>query len=375
MIDTAEIFVKAGDGGDGLVSFRREKYIPFGGPWGGDGGDGGDLIFEVDDRLNTLSYFRRQRHFEAENGRPGMKKLMKGSDGADLVVKVPPGTLIKNESGEVVYDLTEKGQRVVYQKGGTGGLGNWHFKSSVKQTPRIATQGKKNPKVKLSLELKLIADVGIIGLPSSGKSTLLNSLSNTNAKTGAYHFTTLEPNLGVLTYGDRSYSRDIVIADIPGLIEGASEGKGLGHDFLKHIERTTILIHIIDGQKAIIEKPESLLSDYETIQNELKNWNPELLNKQQIVVINKFDISEVKDKAKAVQSLFTKKYKFTPLFISAVSKQGLDELVKEIIKEIQKKEVDKESIEKVNKPTEKRKQLTLGINDLRNKRIIFRSQN
>ena len=366
MIDTAKITIKAGKGGDGLVSFRREKYIPKGGPWGGDGGRGGDIIFKVDPHLSSLTPFRRQRTYNAENGKDGMTNLKKGRDGENLIVHVPAGTLIKNEQGELMFDLIEIGEEKVISQGGKGGLGNWHFKSSVNQAPRIAIDGVKVEPIILKLELKLIADVGIIGLPSSGKSTLLNALTRANAKTAEYHFTTLEPNLGVLVTQNfiSNSTKDYILADIPGLIEGAADGKGLGHDFLKHVERTKILIHVIDGSE-IMQGENKLKENYEVIQNELALWSKTLLNKAQILVVNKIDITEVKTAQAQIEKIFKPK-KLT--FVSAATGENLKELVSSIIEtEKSNPHVEEEQI---------RAEISqkYSIDNLRNRRIIFREK-
>lgn len=359
MIDTAEITVKSGNGGDGIVSFRREKYIPKGGPWGGDGGKGGDLIFVVDDHINTLSAFRRQRVYKAQDGQDGMKNLMSGKNGENLYIKVPKGTLIKNQEGEILKDLTNDGEEFIFSKGGRGGLGNWHFKSSVNQTPRKATPGIKTPETKLKLELKLIADAGFIGMPNSGKSTLLNILTNSNVKTASYEFTTLEPNLGVLE------SQDIVLADIPGLIEGASNGKGLGHEFLRHVERTKVLIHILDGSVIMNNPLNRIYENYETIRNELAGWNKDLLKKNEIIVINKADIPDVlENKLKIIES-FKLKNISNIIFISAITGYQVEKLIYAISREIKKQKKEDE------KQIETRKEKILTIKDLKNKRIVF----
>ena len=358
MIDTALITIKSGDGGDGIVSFRREKYIPKGGPWGGDGANGGNLIFLVDDHINTLSAFRRQRVFKAQDGQDGMKNLRTGKQGEDLIIRVPKGTLIKNQDNEVLRDLTNDNEEYIISKGGRGGLGNWHFKSSVNKTPRKATPGVKTPIMKINLELKLLADAGFIGMPNSGKSTLLNILTNSKAKTASYEFTTLEPNLGVLE------SQDIVLADIPGLIEGASSGKGLGHDFLRHVERTKLLIHILDGSFILNNPIDSIYENYKTIRNELGEWNTELLKKSEIVVINKCDIPEVLQKEKEIRKTFTSKGVKNILFISAATGYQLDKLIYSIAEEVEKnKNNEVEFVEK--------KDMVLNIKDLKNKRIVF----
>lgn len=372
MIDTAAIRAKAGNGGDGLVSFRREKYIPKGGPWGGDGGRGGNLIIEVDPNLNTLSPFRRQRVYNAQNGQNGQRNRMKGKDGEDLIIKVPLGTLIYNDNNELIHDITDPEQRITLSKGGLGGLGNWHFKSSVNRTPREATAGGQTEEIHLNLELKLIADVGIIGLPSSGKSTLLNALARTNVKTADYHFTTLEPNIGVL-----HTHKDIVIADIPGLIEGAAEGKGLGHDFLKHIERTKMLVHLLDGSSAIIESPEKLLENYEITQRELEKWDSDtshtkitnLIEKHQIVAINKSDLFEHDDKVKTQISKSFKKKEIDITYISASTGQRLEELVQLIVDSLDKIKPITAEVADDGKSSK-----VIKMQDLPNKRIVFRKK-
>ncbi|MCS7179927.1 MAG: GTPase ObgE, partial [bacterium] len=245
-VDEAEIYIRSGKGGDGCIAFRREKFVPKGGPWGGDGGKGGDIIFKAVKNKKTLLDFHFQKHFYAENGKPGSSNNKKGKDGDDLIIEVPCGTIIKEiKDGEekILADLVKEGDYIIAAKGGKGGLGNTHFKSSTNQTPRIATKGERGEEKIIKLELKLIADVGIIGYPNSGKSTLLSKISKARPKIADYPFTTLEPNLGLVDLGD---FRSFVVADIPGLIEGASKGKGLGIKFLKHIERTKILLHLLD---------------------------------------------------------------------------------------------------------------------------------
>ena len=362
MIDTAVIKIKAGDGGDGLVSFRHEKFVEKGGPWGGDGGNGADLIVKVEEHQNTLSNFRLKREYKAQNGMPGMKDLKKGKSGEDLVIYVPRGTLIYNDANELIVDLVDYDQEYTLQKGGRGGLGNYHFKSSTNQTPYQYTKGEKRSLQKYKLELKLIADVGIIGMPSAGKSTLLNILTRSNAKTGAYHFTTLEPNLGVLHVNNflNGIFKDIVLADIPGLIEGASEGKGLGHDFLRHIERTSILIHIIDGVDAINSEPKKLLQNYKSIRSELEKWNAALLDKDEIILINKADITEIRTLEPTITKLF-KGQKI--LFISAYTGEGLPTLVSELFKKVtdHKAKEQPEVVQKMKRYT---------LDNLTNKRLI-----
>lgn len=275
-VDTAKVFVTAGKGGDGCVSFRREIYVDKGGPDGGDGGKGGSVVFEATENLNTLIDFRYQPELKAESGQAGSKQNKRGKSGEDLIVKVPVGTLVKRR-GEIIADLTENGQRVVIAKGGDGGFGNAHFKSSVRQTPRVAELGEQGEVFEAELELKLLADVGLIGFPNAGKSTFLSVVSNARPEIANYEFTTLTPNLGVADIDDGS----ILIADIPGLIEGASEGKGLGDAFLRHVERTAVLLHLIDIYQDDIAKA------YHTIRNELAQYSPELALRPEVVALTK----------------------------------------------------------------------------------------
>ncbi len=287
-VDEINIEVKAGKGGDGIVHFRREKYVPRGGPDGGDGGSGGDVILEVDPHKNTLGDYRHQRHFKAENGQRGGGNNQTGASGEDLVLKVPPGTMIYDQdSGELLGDLTEPGERLVVCKGGRGGRGNARFKSAQNKAPRIAEKGEPPEERTLRLELKLIADVGVVGVPNAGKSTLLSVVSNATPKIASYPFTTLQPNLGVV---ELDYETQFVLADIPGLIEGAHEGEGLGHEFLKHVERTKVLIHLLDGLSS------DPIADFSQINSELALFDPKLQEKPQIVVLNKMDLPEVEEK-------------------------------------------------------------------------------
>lgn len=284
-IDQAIIYVQSGKGGDGIVHFRREKYVPRGGPDGGDGGKGGDIILEVESRLTTLSDFRQKTRYQAQNGANGGKNNMKGRDGEDLVVHVPPGTVIYDDhTGELLGDLTEDGQRLVVAQGGRGGRGNTRFKSATNQVPKIAEKGEPPEECNLRLELKLIADIGIIGVPNAGKSTLLASVTNAKPKIAAYPFTTLQPNLGVVRLDPET---SLILADIPGLIEGAHQGIGLGHDFLRHIQRTRVLIHLLDG---LADDP---VLDYAQINSELALFDPGLAQKPQIIAYNKIDLPDV----------------------------------------------------------------------------------
>ena len=322
-VDEVEIFVKAGKGGDGCVAFRREKFVPKGGPWGGDGGKGGDVILRAVRNKKTLIDFYFKKHFFAENGENGSSNNKKGKDGEDLIIKVPCGTVvkeIKNGEEKVIADLVNEGDNVIVAKGGKGGLGNTHFKSPTNQTPRIATKGEEGEEKIIKLELKLIADVGIIGYPNSGKSTLLSKISKARPKIADYPFTTIEPNLGVVDLGD---FRSFVVADIPGLIEGASKGKGLGIKFLKHIERTKILVHLIDMSE------NDIINRYESLRNELKNYSSKLIEKKEIVVGNKIDLEESKKNLEKAKEYFK-----DILFISALKGDGIKDLLERIWKEL-----------------------------------------
>ncbi|MGC8977108.1 MAG: GTPase ObgE [Candidatus Ratteibacteria bacterium] len=323
-VDEAKIYVKAGKGGDGCIAFRREKFVPKGGPWGGDGGNGGNVIFRAVKNKKTLVDFHFKKHFYAENGKNGGSNNKKGKDGDDLIVEVPCGTVVKEikDKGErIIADLLKEGDEIVVAKGGKGGLGNTHFKSSTNQAPRIATKGEYGEEKIIKLELKLIADVGIIGYPNSGKSTLLSKISNARPKIADYPFTTIEPNLGLVDLGDY---RSFVVADIPGLIEGASIGKGLGIKFLKHIERTKIIIHLIDmSQNDIINR-------YESLRNELKNYSSELVKKREIIVGNKIDLEKSKKNIDKAKNYFKEIY-----FISAIRGDGIKELLERIWKELE----------------------------------------
>ena len=283
-IDVAKIELKAGKGGDGSVAFRREKYEPSGGPAGGDGGDGGSIIIVGDKDIKTLMDYSYRSIYKAESGGDGRNKKQFGKKGEDLILKVPVGTLVKDyDTDTVIYDVKHDKEEFVICKGGKGGKGNVHFKSSIRQAPRFAEPGEKGEEKTIKLELKLLADVGLIGLPNVGKSTLLSIMSNARPKIANYHFTTLEPNLGVCKAGEKSF----VLADIPGLIEGASEGLGLGHDFLKHIERTKILVHVLDISGSEGRNP---IEDFELINSELSSYNIKLNDKKMLVVLNKTDL-------------------------------------------------------------------------------------
>ena len=321
--DSAKIIIKSGKGGDGHVSFRREKYVPNGGPDGGDGGHGGNLIFQVDDGLNTLNDFRHKRKYAAGHGEDGRKRNCHGRNGEDLVIKVPAGTIIRDaESDKVIADMSGENRRQIILKGGRGGLGNQHFATATMQAPKYAQPGQPGIELEVRLELKVIADVGLVGFPNVGKSTLLSRVTNAQPKIANYHFTTLNPNLGVV---DLDGTNGFVIADIPGLIEGASEGVGLGHAFLKHIERTKVMIHIVDAASVEGRDP---IADIYAINQELENFNPKLMEKPQVIAANKIDA--IFDEAESALPVL--KAEFEPkgiqVFpISAVSGQGLKELL------------------------------------------------
>lgn len=320
-IDKARIFVKSGNGGNGAVSFRREKYVPAGGPDGGDGGNGASVIFEVDLGLRTLMDFKYQRKYVAEHGEDGSKKRKAGRNGEDLTLKVPPGTIIRDEAtGLVIADLKEEGDRAVVAKGGRGGKGNQHFANAVRQAPAFARSGSDGVEKWVVLELKMIADVGLLGFPNVGKSTFLSVVTKAKPKIANYHFTTLTPNLGVV---QTKFGESFVLADIPGLIEGAAEGVGLGHDFLRHVERTKVLIHIVDISGL---EGRDALDDFDKINGELKLYNEKLATRPQVVVANKMDILEdesIFDEFK--NELEGRGYKVFKM--SAATRQGVDDVI------------------------------------------------
>lgn len=324
--DRAKIIIKSGKGGDGHVSFRREKYVPNGGPDGGDGGKGGDVIFLVDKGINTLTDYRHRRKFAAEPGQEGGKKNCHGKNGEDLILKVPEGTLIKDAaSGKVIADMSGDNTRQVILRGGKGGQGNQHYATSTMQAPKYAQPGQDAIEIEVQLELKVIADVGLVGFPNVGKSTLLSRVTNAQPKIANYHFTTLQPNLGVV---DMDEGFGFVIADIPGLIEGASEGIGLGHEFLRHIERTKVMIHMVDAAGTEGRDP---VTDIKAINKELEAYNPQLLKKPQVIAANKID-AIAGDENEVISAL---RAEFEPqgikVFpISAVSGKGLKELLYEV---------------------------------------------
>ena len=322
--DRARIFIKSGKGGDGHVSFRRELYVPDGGPDGGNGGRGGDIIFEVDKGLNTLSDFRHNSKYVAESGQEGGKRRCTGKDGADLIIKVPEGTVIyDDENHKVIADMSNGNLRETILKGGRGGKGNMNYATSTMQAPQYAQPGQDAQELWVRLELKVIADVGLVGFPNVGKSTLLSRVTNARPKIANYHFTTLNPNLGVVDLND---AKGFVIADIPGLIEGASEGVGLGHEFLRHIERTKVIIHMVDAASTEGRNP---VADIKAINHELYAYNPELLSRPQVIAANKIDVLNAMDGTDPIKELkdeFEKDgIKVFP--ISAVTGQGLKELL------------------------------------------------
>lgn len=330
-IDVAEVYLKAGDGGDGAVSFHREKYVPNGGPDGGDGGNGGNIIFKVDTGLNTLIDFRYKRKYVAPNGERGSGKNCSGRSGEDLIVRVPLGTVVKDkETGRIIADLSRVGQEEVIVRGGKGGWGNQHFATPTRQAPNFARKGAPGEERWVVLELKLLADVGLIGFPNVGKSTLLSVVSAARPKIADYHFTTLTPNLGVVYVGEGA---SFVMADIPGLIEGAHKGAGLGHQFLRHVERTRLLIHIVDISET---DGRDAINDVDVINRELEMYNPELAKRPQIIAANKVDA--VGDMSKLERFRREMEGRGYPVFaISAATRQGVDELIRytyERLKEI-----------------------------------------
>jgi GTP-binding protein len=316
--DEADIYVKAGNGGDGCVAFRREKYVPFGGPAGGDGGKGGDVLLYVDPHLNTLFRFSKRRHFRAESGKHGSGKNQHGASGAEIRIPVPPGTLVSDaDTGGLLGDLTEAGQELIVAHGGCGGQGNARFATSTNQAPRVAEHGEPGQERNLHLELKLLADVGVVGMPNAGKSTLLAAVTAARPKIAPYPFTTLQPNLGVVVLDNET---EFVLADIPGLIEGASEGKGLGHEFLRHIERTRVLIHLLDGLSA------DPLADFTAINQELAAFGHGLAEKPQLVVLNKIDEPQVQERWPGIEAAL-KKLGHNPMAISALAPEGTRDLL------------------------------------------------
>lgn len=325
-VDKAKVFVKGGDGGDGLVAFRREKYVPEGGPAGGDGGNGGNVIFRVDEGLRTLMDFRYQKHFKADRGEKGRNKSMHGANAEDMIVRIPPGTtVIDDDTQEIIADLTRHGQEVVIAKGGRGGRGNTRFVTQRITAPEIAENGEEGVERWVVLEMKVMADVGLVGFPSVGKSTLLSVVSAAKPKIAAYHFTTLTPNLGVVDVGD---GRSFVMADLPGLIEGAHEGVGLGHEFLRHVERTRVIVHVVDMSAADGRDP---YQDFLMINEEIKLYNAKLEQRPQIVVANKMDMPESEDNLALFKEQLAASGRELEVYpISALTRGGVQELLYKI---------------------------------------------
>lgn len=319
-VDKAKIYVKGGKGGNGIVAWRREKYEPSGGPYGGDGGNGGSVILKVDEGIRTLMDFRYKRHYSGENGEDGKTKKQTGRDGQDVIIRVPLGTLVKDaKTGRVIVDLKEKGQEYVIAKGGRGGRGNARFATPTRRAPAFAEAGTKGEEREIILELKLIADVGLVGFPNVGKSTILSMLSDAKPKIGNYHFTTLKPNLGVVRVDE---GKSFVLADIPGLIEGASEGVGLGHDFLRHVERTRVLVHVLDASGIEGRDP---VEDFYTINKELEEYNLKLKDKPQLIVANKMDLPGAEEGLEKIKTEFEPKG-IQVFETSAATSQGMREL-------------------------------------------------
>jgi GTP-binding protein len=333
-IDQVKIYIKSGDGGDGCVSFRREKFVPYGGPDGGDGGRGGDVVLEVSPHMATLIDLRYQQRYVVKRGEHGGRKKSFGKHTADLIIPVPKGTVIRDaETAELVADLTHPGQRVVAVKGGRGGRGNTHFKSATRQAPQMAEPGQKGEERWLQLELKLLADVGLVGLPNAGKSTLISTLSSAHPKIADYPFTTLEPNLGVVTVErSRGKSTQFTVADIPGLISGAHEGKGLGIKFLKHIERTSLLLHLVDVSESTTGDP---VEDLEVIREELRLYHHGLVEKPFLVAATKIDIAGEGLRAKALFHYCEKKK--IPFFeVSSATGKGMDHMIRSLVTAVEK---------------------------------------
>lgn len=329
-IDKAKIFIKGGKGGNGAISFRREKYVAAGGPDGGDGGKGGNVVFRVELGMTTLMDFKYKRKYAAQNGEDGMRRRRKGRSGDDIIIKVPQGTIVRDaESGRIIADLSTPDKDYVLAKGGNGGWGNDHFATAVRQTPNFAKNGQPGDEREIFLELKLLADVGLVGFPNVGKSTILSRTTKADPKIANYHFTTLEPNLGVVDLGDH---RSFVLADIPGIIEGASEGVGLGHEFLRHIERTRILIHVVDVSSIEGRNP---IEDFDIINDELSKYDMALEERPQIIAANKTDIIQDEQAYEDfLEEMKKRGYEVYP--ISAATGKGVDELMQRVYEELSK---------------------------------------
>lgn len=348
-VDKAKVYVKGGDGGDGLIAFRREKYVPEGGPAGGDGGKGGDVIFRVDEGLRTLMDFRYQKHFKAKRGEKGRNKSQHGANADSMIVRIPPGTILTDDdTGEVIGDLTRHGQQVVVARGGRGGRGNIRFATPNNPAPELAENGEEGEERYVTMELKVMADVGLVGFPSVGKSTLLSVVSAAQPKIGAYHFTTITPNLGVVEVGD---GRNFVMADLPGLIEGAHEGVGLGHEFLRHVERTRVIVHVVDMAGTEGRDP---FEDWEKINDEIRLYNPVLVERPQIVAANKMDMPEAEEYLAA----FKEKLKeirpdIEVMPISSLTRQGIQELLYRTM-DVLESIPDEPAIEEVSEVSERK---------------------
>lgn len=352
-VDSAEIYVCSGKGGNGCVSFLRMKYIAKGGPNGGDGGDGGDIVVQANPNVSTLMDFASKHHWYAQKGQPGKHKQQHGANGEDCVLRVPPGTMVfHKETNELLADLTEEGMRVVVAKGGKGGHGNEYFKTSTNQVPREFEPGEAAQELDIRLELKLIADAGLIGLPNAGKSTLLSVLSKATPKIADYPFTTLEPNLGIaeLPGASGDLTRRVIFADIPGLIEGASSGQGLGHEFLKHVERTRLLVHLLDVDPVDNSSP---VENYHVIRKELEAYSIDLASKQEIIVLSKLDMFPNEEDSQTAIDMIQQELGDKVMVISSATRQGINELVNLCWQKIQTiKQIDKENEEKNKAKTE-----------------------
>ncbi len=359
-VDRVKIHIKGGNGGNGMVSFFRAKYITHGGPDGGDGGRGGDVIFVGDESMGTLMDFRYKRMFKAGNGQDGGKRNCFGKDGESITIKVPVGTVIREaESGKIMADITKHGEEKILIHGGKGGKGNQHFATPTRQAPRYAEQGRVAKEYDVILELKLIADVGLIGFPNVGKSTLLSMVTNANPKIANYHFTTLSPNLGVV---EGRYGDSFVLADIPGLVEGASEGVGLGHEFLRHVERTKVFIHVVDAAGVEGDDP---VENVRKINQELEAYNPELLKRPQVIAANKTDIPGSEENVERLKEAYEKEG-FAVFPISAATNKGLDELltkVAEILKNYPEDIVFEEEYEEYDEVAVDQEPFTIDIED------------
>ena len=346
-VDTARVYVKGGDGGNGIVSFRREKYVPEGGPAGGDGGSGGDVVLVVDEGLRTLLDFKYKRHFKAERGEYGGTSNKHGKSADDMYIKVPPGTVVTDaDTLEFLGDLTEHGQKLVVARGGRGGRGNTRFATMANKAPEIAEKGEPGQERNIQLELKVLADVGLVGFPSVGKSTLLASVSAAKPKIAAYHFTTLTPNLGVVAVGD---GRSFVMADLPGLIEGASQGQGLGHQFLRHVERTKVIVHVVDIAGTEGRDP---YDDFVKINEEVKAYNFKLENRPMIVVANKMDMPDAEENLQKFREHVGDNYPVYP--ISGLTREGIKELLYAIADALDNAPEIEETLDEVEETNERK---------------------